>query len=97
MKVQDTQAQVTPLSNLELRIGYLSYSILKVQRNKYITFMVIYVSLALNFYIRLLRFMYLKREGAENNFSFRNREKLDEKKVGVVTKEEKKMAEKKEV
>lgn len=47
--------------HVELRIGFLSYSILKVQRNKYITFMLIYASLALNVYIQLLNYMYRKR------------------------------------
>lgn len=34
---------------------------LKVQRNKYILFMLIYASLALNAYIWLLNYMYQKR------------------------------------
>lgn len=35
--------------------------ILKVQRNKYITSMLIYASLALNAYVWLLNYMYEKR------------------------------------
>lgn len=47
--------------NKELRRGYLSYTILKVQRNEYITLMLIYVSIALNLYLGLLHHMYTKR------------------------------------
>lgn len=44
-----------------MRRGYLSYTILKVQRNEYITLMLIYVSVALNLYLGLLHHMYTKR------------------------------------
>jgi len=36
--------------------------ILKIQRDKYITFMLIYAGLALNAYILILQYMYDKRE-----------------------------------
>lgn len=58
-------AQVTHLKNIELRIGFLSYTILKIQRNKYITFMLIYTSIALNIFIHLLRHIYKQREELE--------------------------------
>lgn len=54
--------QVTVNISSELRIGYLSYTILKIQRNKYITFMVIFSSIALNAFVRLLRKAYLIEE-----------------------------------
>ena len=38
---------------------------LKVQRNEYITFMVIYASLALSAYLWILNYMYDKREKHE--------------------------------
>lgn len=46
---------------LELRIGFLSYTVLKIQRNKYITFMLLYVSIALNIFVHLLRHIYKQR------------------------------------
>lgn len=42
-------------------MGYYSYQIQYVERNKYITAMVIYVSLALNFYVRILYLIYKRR------------------------------------
>jgi hypothetical protein len=60
-EVRVIQLHVNYLNISELRGSYLSYSILKVQRNEYITFMLIYVSLALNVYIQILDYMYLKR------------------------------------
>lgn len=39
--------------------------ILKIQRNKYITFMLVYASLALNAYVWILNYMYDKREKLE--------------------------------
>lgn len=45
----------------ELRRGYLSYTILKIQRNEYITLMLIYVSIALHVQLALLHHMYVKR------------------------------------
>jgi hypothetical protein len=45
----------------EIRKNYLSYSILKVQRNEYITAMLVYVSIALNVYLQILNYMYAKR------------------------------------
>ena len=46
---------------IELRRGYLSYTILKIQRNEYITLMLIYVSIALHVYLTMLHHMYTKR------------------------------------
>ena len=46
---------------LELRKNYLSYSILKVQRNEYITGMLVYTSIALNVYLQILHYVYSKR------------------------------------
>jgi hypothetical protein len=46
----------------ELRKGFLSYNILKVQRNEYITAMLVYASIALNVYLQILNYMYTKRE-----------------------------------
>lgn len=46
----------------ELRKNYLSYNILKVQRNEYITIMLVYASIALNIYLQILNYMYTKRE-----------------------------------
>jgi hypothetical protein len=43
---------------IELRVGFLSYTILKIQRNKYIAFMFIYTSIALNIFIQLLKHIY---------------------------------------
>lgn len=45
----------------ELRKGFLSYTILKVQRNEYITLMLVYASVALNVYLQILNYMYTKR------------------------------------
>ncbi len=45
----------------ELRRGYLSYTILKIQRNEYITLMLIYVSIALHVQLALLHHIYVKR------------------------------------
>ena len=45
----------------ELRKGFLSYTILKVQRNEYITLMLVYASIALNVYLQILNYMYTKR------------------------------------
>ena len=46
----------------ELRKNFLSYNILKVQRNEYITIMLVYASIALNVYLQILNYMYTKRE-----------------------------------
>lgn len=46
---------------LEVRIGFLSYQIQRVERNKYITAMLIYASVALNLYVRILYLIYKKR------------------------------------
>lgn len=46
----------------ELRKGFLSYNILKVQRNEYITAMLVFASIALNIYLQILHYMYTKRE-----------------------------------
>ena len=46
---------------LELRRWYLSYTILKVQRNEFITLLLIYVSIILNIYLGILHHMYTKR------------------------------------
>ena len=45
----------------EARVSFLSYQIQRIQRNKYITFMVIYATIALNVYLRLLYHIYEKR------------------------------------
>lgn len=42
-------------------MSYLSYQVQRIQRNKYITFMVIYVTIVLNVYLRLLYHIYEKR------------------------------------
>jgi len=42
-------------------MGYLAYQIQRVERNKYITGMLIYASVILNFYIRMLYHVYEKR------------------------------------
>lgn len=42
-------------------MGFLAYQIQRVERNKYITAMLIYASLALNMYVRMLYFIYKKR------------------------------------
>jgi hypothetical protein len=41
---------------------FLSYTILKIQSHKYITFLLIYASIALNVYVYILQYMYDKRE-----------------------------------
>ncbi len=46
---------------IEVRVSYLSYQIQRIQRNKYITFMVVYATIALNVYLRLLYHIYEKR------------------------------------
>jgi len=53
---------VSNIFYLELRLGFLSYTILKIQRNKYITFMLVYTSIALNIFIQLMKYIYKKRE-----------------------------------
>lgn len=50
---------------VELKFNYLSFKILKVQRNKYITSLMVYAALAVNAYIWLLNYMYDKREQHE--------------------------------
>jgi hypothetical protein len=42
----------------ELRYNYISFLTMKTQRNEYITFMLIYASLALSAYILILNYMY---------------------------------------
>jgi hypothetical protein len=51
--------------DVELRFGFLSYTILKIQRNKYITFMLMYTSLALIIFTQLLKHIYKEREELE--------------------------------
>lgn len=46
----------------ELRRGYLSYSTLKVQRNKYIVFTLFFTSIITTAYLRLLNFYYKTEE-----------------------------------
>lgn len=53
---------------------------LKVQRNKYILFMLIYASLALNAYIWLLNYMYRKREHHEKTLQEQGRQHQNEQK-----------------
>jgi len=48
--------------NIELKYQYLSFMTLKVQRNEYITFMLIYATVALTTYLWVLDYMYQKRE-----------------------------------
>lgn len=45
---------------IEVRSNFLSYQIQRIQRNKYITIMVIYVTIMLNVYLRLLFHIYQK-------------------------------------
>lgn len=71
--------QVTMNISLELRISYLSYTILKIQRNKYITFLVIFSSIALNTFTRLLRKAYLIEEEGEKMFELDLRKKNSDK------------------
>lgn len=52
-------------------MGFYSYQIQEVERNKYITGMVIYASLALNFYVRIMYLIY-KRRGDYNEASSLN-------------------------
>ena len=52
---------ITYLISIEVRMSFLSYQIQRVQRNKYITIMVIYVTIMLNVYLRLLYHIYEKR------------------------------------
>lgn len=42
-------------------MGYLSYQIQRVERNKYITAMLIYASIVLNMYVRMLYHVYKMR------------------------------------
>lgn len=42
-------------------MGFLSYQIQRVERNKYITAMLIYASIVLNLYIRMLYIVYRER------------------------------------
>lgn len=42
-------------------MAFLSYQIQMVQRNEYITTMLIYVSIALNMYVRMLYLIYKQR------------------------------------
>lgn len=46
----------------ELRKSELSYKLLILQRNKYICFMAIFTSIALNVFVSVLKYMYQKRE-----------------------------------
>lgn len=62
---RQTQEQVLPFLNVEIRKSELSYKLLLVQRNKYICFMAIFTSLALNIYVSLLRYLYQKRDHFE--------------------------------
>lgn len=50
---------------IDVRKSELSYKLLLVQRNKYICFMAIFTSIALNVYITLLRYLYQKRDHFE--------------------------------
>lgn len=56
---------------VEVRINYLSYQVQRVQRNKYITFMVIYATIILNVYLRLLYHIYEKRGDFEGQSPLR--------------------------
>ena len=42
-------------------MGYLAYQIQRVERNKYITAMLIYTSIVLNMYVRMLYFVYREK------------------------------------
>ncbi len=46
---------------VEVRVSFLAYQVQRIQRNKYIAFMVIYVTIVLNVYLRLLYHIYEKR------------------------------------
>ena len=48
--------------HVEVKYNYLSFQVLKVQRNKYITAMVIYACLAINCYVWILNELYTRRE-----------------------------------
>lgn len=48
--------------NKELRKGYLSYYVLKVQRNKYIVFTLFFSSIVTIAYLRLVNFYYKTEE-----------------------------------
>jgi hypothetical protein len=50
------------INYVEARVSFLSYQVQRIQRNKYITFMVIYATIALNVYLRLLFHIYDKNE-----------------------------------
>jgi hypothetical protein len=50
------------LFNKELRRGFLSYSILKIQRNKYIVFTLFFATIATSVYFRILHYFYEKEE-----------------------------------
>lgn len=45
-----------------MKTGWLSYNILKAQRNEYICAMTVYVSLALMIYVGVLNYTYRKRD-----------------------------------
>ena len=47
-------------------MGFLSYQIQRVERNKYITAMLIYASIVLNLYVRMLYLIYKKRGDYDN-------------------------------
>ncbi len=55
-------AQVTIEFISEVRVGFLSYQIQRIQRNKQITAMLIYASISINLYVRML-FLICKRRG----------------------------------
>ena len=81
MKFREEKDELKHLSQghtaQEIRRGFLSYNIIKIQRNEYITIMLIYVSIMLNVYIQLLNHMYKKR----NNLSTANPKKLQEERL----------------
>lgn len=53
--------QVVFLSIVEVRVSFLAYQVQRIQRNKYIAFMVIYATIVLNVYLRLLYHIYEKK------------------------------------
>lgn len=61
LRVTVKLAQVTLILFLEVRIGFLAYQIQRIGRNKQITAMLIYMSMAINLFIRMLYFIYKKR------------------------------------
>lgn len=46
---------------LEVRMGFISYQIQRAQRNKQITAMLIYASIAIYLYVRMMYLVYKRR------------------------------------